>query len=388
MHVVYKITFDNRLKENKKPYYYIGSKSNCVLEDGVLYGVRLNRNKSRNIKIPYWGSCKNTLYLECLKNEKKHIEIIETFETHSDCLNAERMIHIENDVVASPEYFNKIIAMNSPFLLFDHASYKNIETNKIAKLPKDHPEVLTGNWVLLDGGRESVRSRLTGAFRTQESINKTNEGNIGVTPLQNLKTGEYIRIHKDTEEYEKLDKTIWVHPSTYRKTNNQLTKMVCEFCGNRQTPTNYIRWHGDKCRMKPGNEKKKSKMALSKTGFQILFNVNTDESKKFKKGSDEILALDRNVWLDQMKYETAKGLAETLTCPWCEKSMDKWHYGCWHGDKCKKNPANEKLPKPKPNFMNVRNYYWGRRNALSRYPSKSSLTVYIKDVTISLEETG
>ena len=47
MNIAYKITFTNRLKLNIKPYYYIGSKSNCTIKYGIIYD---KDNK------PYYGS--------------------------------------------------------------------------------------------------------------------------------------------------------------------------------------------------------------------------------------------------------------------------------------------------------------------------------------------
>ena len=36
MNIVYKITFLDRKENNEPPYYYIGSKSNCVFVDGQI----------------------------------------------------------------------------------------------------------------------------------------------------------------------------------------------------------------------------------------------------------------------------------------------------------------------------------------------------------------
>jgi hypothetical protein len=36
MNIVYKVIFTQRIANNIKPYYYIGSKSNCIIKDGLI----------------------------------------------------------------------------------------------------------------------------------------------------------------------------------------------------------------------------------------------------------------------------------------------------------------------------------------------------------------
>ena len=62
MNIVYKLTFINRLKTNIRPYYYIGSKSNCSFVDGVIVDNKTNK--------PYFGSSKYKNYKSIVNNDE------------------------------------------------------------------------------------------------------------------------------------------------------------------------------------------------------------------------------------------------------------------------------------------------------------------------------
>ena len=53
MFLVYKLIFVNRLKNKNYPYYYIGSKSNCVVKDNIIYDKYGKQ---------YWGSSRSKLF--------------------------------------------------------------------------------------------------------------------------------------------------------------------------------------------------------------------------------------------------------------------------------------------------------------------------------------
>jgi hypothetical protein len=140
MHIVYLIKINKTALPNK----YIGSKSNCQIINNRIY---CNRNKI------YIGSSKDKQYLELMKwCEDYTVQVLATFETYNDALIAEKTIQIKYDVVASPEYYNKSIATISNYTNPDCATYKHAVTNKTARLPRNHPKVISKEWVGVTSG--------------------------------------------------------------------------------------------------------------------------------------------------------------------------------------------------------------------------------------------
>ena len=154
MHCVYKITFTERELREIYPCYYIGSKSNYTInENGNLVG------RKRGAK-EYWGSSDDKLFKSLIKNDTtKTISIIKSFEDYSDCLEYERNIQLELDVVANKEYFNKSIAMENNYTNPEYATYKNIHTGKCVRLPRNHVLVLNGEYVGVS--KDSIQSEET-----------------------------------------------------------------------------------------------------------------------------------------------------------------------------------------------------------------------------------
>lgn len=127
MHCVYKITFNNRKNINKFPYYYIGSKSNCTYTNGTLY--------DKNGKT-YYGSSLYNGYYDIVKEEIDNIitEILYIADNYDDALEHERLLHINNNVVLSDEYFNQQIATISTYSNPLYKTMKNIKNGKVARL--------------------------------------------------------------------------------------------------------------------------------------------------------------------------------------------------------------------------------------------------------------
>jgi hypothetical protein len=140
MHIVYLI------KINKKslPNMYIGSKSNCSVVDNRIY--------CSNNKV-YIGSSKDKEYQELMRwCEDYTIQVLATFTTYDEALKAEKHIHMKYDVVASPEYYNKSIATISNYTNPNYATYKHLITGKVSRLPRDHPKVISKEWVGVTSG--------------------------------------------------------------------------------------------------------------------------------------------------------------------------------------------------------------------------------------------
>lgn len=146
-HIVYLITFEKRKENNQFPYYYIGLKFNCILINNKII-----TNNGKN----YYGSSKFHNYKNIVKENIDNIKIETLFESDNKelCTKEESILQKQFNVVLSPEYFNQSISCeNNKFINPDYGTYKNIISNKICRLPKDHPDVISGLWVGVSHGR-------------------------------------------------------------------------------------------------------------------------------------------------------------------------------------------------------------------------------------------
>jgi len=370
MNIVYLIEFVDRKEKNEKPYFYIGSKSNCVIRDGIMYGTR---------KKEYWGSSKDKEMLRLIPTEQKIVHILFSDDDYNICLNMEKTIHIERDVVADPKYFNKSVAMCNNYSNPEYATYRNVETGKVARLDRNHEKVLNGEWVGVTKGvkyseeRRMKSSRpgelhpLYGTKSSEETKKKISEAHIknhqenpelykqryeelsninrdrtkGIKQdksvvdkrvvklknnitLQNNITGEKKTFKNNSEEYEQLDKTIWVHlKKGYATKRNIITGEYKDFLKSSDEYKNLDKtvWvsmnHKLSCRKNietfecklfdvTSEEYKnldKSIWILVCHEYITLKNKNTLALKKFNKFSEEFKILDRDIWVG-VKFNT------------------------------------------------------------------------------------
>ena len=301
MNIVYKVIFTQRIANNIKPYYYIGSKSNCIIKDGLIY------DKDNKV---YFGSSHYDEYDKIVKTDKCIVEILYIADTYSEALLFERDIQIENDVVASTEYFNLSIATINNFTDPEYATYKHIHEGKIVRLKRDHPLVKNGIYVGVTkckilSSDECIKCGLSGSdnaffgkHHTVESKTKISESKTGkslsnttkqkmsdsrkgvkktdehkaklgrknLIMLKNINTGECIRINKiDKPLY---DESIWMNPYTVKcKTENVTFK------------------HSDDTKSKIGRK-----------GFIMLKNINTGENIRISK--DDSSKYDKDIWMN------------------------------------------------------------------------------------------
>lgn len=143
-HVVYLITVNRRELPNR----YIGSKSNIQIQDGKM----IHRKKE------YSGSSTVSGYKEILLECGYSVEILASFDNYQEALEAEKSTHVLYDVVASKEFFNKAIATVNSYSDPAFATYKHTEVDKIARLPRNHPQVLAGIWVGVSKGSKQAAS--------------------------------------------------------------------------------------------------------------------------------------------------------------------------------------------------------------------------------------
>lgn len=191
LHIVYLI----KVNREELPNRYIGSKSNCSVVNGKIYD---SRGK------PYIGSSADKTYKSIVEFCSYTLQVLGEFADYDIALQAEKNAHIRHDVVASPEFFNKSIATISNYSDPSFATYKHVETGKVARLPRDHIKVKAGEWVGVSKGtkftdeEKKKRGRagdlnpFYGKTHTQESINKFSKS-IGDALRGKPKTDEHKR---------------------------------------------------------------------------------------------------------------------------------------------------------------------------------------------------
>lgn len=146
MHIVYLIKFNR----DKIPNMYIGSKSNCTVDGNKII------DKNGNL---YMGSSKVKEFVELVTSGVGYeLFVLGEYHSFSEALSAEREAHIANDVVASPKFFNRIKANESNYSNPEFATYKHVSTGKVARLERNHPSVLSGEWVGVTKGNQQVLS--------------------------------------------------------------------------------------------------------------------------------------------------------------------------------------------------------------------------------------
>jgi len=279
MHIVYLLTFQDRKDSGIKPYYYIGSKSNCTVSENKIYDSRGN---------PYYGSSSWDEYHQIVQSSIVKVTVLKEFVSYTDALNYEMTVQKSLDVVADPRYFNKSIATMNVFTNPDYATYKHAETGKAVRLEKRHPMVLSGEYhgvtkgnVLTEEqkkskGRAGEQNPFYGRRhnqKTKDAISKANTGNRrneediawfvehvakaprteewkrkigrpGLVTLKNIDTGECVRIPK--EDRKSYDSTIWKPPTSLKQRRD-----TCIHCGKESVAGNIKRWHNDNCKHKP-----------------------------------------------------------------------------------------------------------------------------------------
>lgn len=283
MHIVYEIIIYRDILPNR----YIGSKSNCQIYDGKIYNSKVKEFKPNK---EYFGSSRDKEYKNVVQKHGYKVEILYECTDYKDALNKERELHLKFDVVASTEYFNKSIAQDNTYSNPDFATYRHSSINKCARLPRNHPKVLSGEWVGVTKGsiispedrkkrglsgeknpfwkkthtneakekmskanagkkhtiefKKNVSKRFKGIPKSEEHKRKI--GRSGYCMLKNIITGESIRI-LITERHQ-YDASLWKVPITLGQ-----KKIQCPHCNMISNVTNINRWHNDNCK-KRNNE--------------------------------------------------------------------------------------------------------------------------------------
>ena len=288
MNVVYKISFLDRIRDNKPPYYYIGSKSNCTFDGTNIIDKRGNA---------YFGSSKYNNYKEIVSSSTIKVDILYKSKIYKDVLIEEARIQTECDAMRSPEYFNLSIANTvSNFTEPDTGTFMCIaDESKIIRLKIDDPLVVSGMYVGVTKGKktsdeskqkrkrfgednhffgkshteetkEKIKNlalsrkykhtdefknnmslRFKGVPKSEEHKNKI--GRKGLITLKCPTTLITVRIEKGSTEHEKYTSLGYLNPYTIKMMNP--TEIVCPHCNKKGFGAyNMKRWHFDNCKEK------------------------------------------------------------------------------------------------------------------------------------------
>lgn len=282
MNVVYKLIFESRIERNEMPYYYIGSKANIDIVDGMMI------DKQGKF---YLGSSKYPNYKTITQNEDIRVEIL--YEG-KDILVKERDYHIKYDVVTNPEYFNLGIATISPFNTTGYGSYKHVVTGKVVKLLKDHPDVVSGVYVGVTKGNKlseserlkrstSSKRHFLGKHHTDETKAKLRESKLGTKASEKTKQkmsearkgvpkskehrekigvkglvmlhhpdGRVVRVKR--EEVGQHKAKGFMNVNQLKALRGEMTKSKCPHCGKVGNVNNMKRWHFDNCKKRGQHE--------------------------------------------------------------------------------------------------------------------------------------
>ncbi|WVX87539.1 homing endonuclease [Vibrio phage EniLVp02] len=283
MHVVYKVVFNDRFKSKTPPYFYIGSKSNCTVSNGVILDSRGS---------PYYGSATYPGYHD-LVNRHTTVEILHSSDEYDGILEQEATFQREVDAHTNIEYFNLAIAVDNNFTTPGYGSYKHKDDfNKTVRLPVDHPLVLNGTYVGVTKGYPCVNRKsrglpgklnpFYGKKHTPETLERIRQSNIGrkataearanmskarkgipksaehrrkigrkgYIMLKNPTTGESRRVSKSDPDIQLLIDQGWKNPAAIAITESTEV-FTCPHCGaTSKSRGNMTRWHFDNCKAK------------------------------------------------------------------------------------------------------------------------------------------
>lgn len=322
MNIVYKITLKRRKENNIEPYCYIGSKTNCTFENGIIY------DKSRK---QYYGSSRWAGYNEIIKEEIGFIDIeilVCCISSNSaDLIDLERYFQIEDDVVRSTSYFNKSYPAKSNYSDPNYATFKHSVTGKVVRLLRDDHMVLDGTYVgVTKGNKQKPRKKLFGPENhfygkkhkeesikkiiekrklqviTEESRKKMSDsrkgvkksvehkkkiGRKGLCNYINLLTNESIRIEKTVFEAN-YNKDEWVTLAYYNNHYKKIpkNKKLCDGCGDSFLPIHYERFHGTNC--KKLREEIFEPWATKRSDNGLMFYQNFLEVVEFLKNNKKL----------------------------------------------------------------------------------------------------
>lgn len=239
MDIIYKITFMDRVRNMTPPYYYIGSKSNCDIVDGVI----VSSNGSE-----YWGSSRYSDYPFGSQGAVMEVLSDMTGAEYNELIQAEFDIQVENNVLKSEEYFNLSYATKNSFSEPGYATYRHKDNpNKMIRLKTDDELVESGEYVHINKDRAMSEDAIANwvgkvASKPKSDDHKAKLGRKGLIMLQNKDTLEIVRVPTDSN----LDRSVWLNPKKIKPED----KFKCKHCDIVTIKANLKRWHNENCKFK------------------------------------------------------------------------------------------------------------------------------------------
>ena len=295
MNIIYKIKFLDRIEQNIKPYFYIGSKTNCTFVDGFI----IEKGGKR-----YYGSSRYKGYKDLIKESKIEIEILHVCSDDEIIGEVEYNFHMANNVVKSLEYFNLSTNNKSNFCEPGYGTYKHKDDyNKKIRLPVNDPLVLDGTYVgatkgyiVTDETRKKLREANSGennAFygkrhtdETKAKIGKINTGRIKSDETRN-KLSKALKGRKFTEEH-KNNMGVKGLITLKNKNTTEIVRIKAEM--------KYL--YDQSVWINP--YKLKSILGELRTGYSNLKNVNTGEFIRVDR--ENLDKYDRSIWISPQSY--------------------------------------------------------------------------------------
>lgn len=253
-HIVYRLIMQNRKDVGLTPYQYIGSKSNCTVVNHQI----IDSNGR-----PYYGSSSYDNWQQIIKeeNDSIKIEVLKEFDDYTNALNYEAAVQKSLDVVADITYFNLSIATVNSYTDPNYATYKNIHSHKIVRLPRNHPLVISGEYVGVTSG----------AKFSQEKRRK------------------YAKYGKDNHFYGKH------HKDSTKRTISEKRKDQ----GDLRKPESVVKWIENVAKAPKSKEHREK---IGRKGFIMLKNINTLETVRIHKS--ERYLYDDTIWMNPIRVKS------------------------------------------------------------------------------------
>lgn len=272
-YIVYLIEFTNRRLQNIRPYYYIGSKSNCFFDGNNILDRKGN---------PYYGSSKAYGYKEAIASDNIRVHILGTYDTHDECISSERDFHIHNDVVADTRFWNLSNATENTYSNPDYATYRNIITGKTVRLHRNHPLVVNREYVGVTAGYACYTN---GIDDTYCRINSAPPGWVrGRSKTENFKRGDSHYMRAAPITYDEVMKRI-----NKRKSNMIENPEKYEPGKKRQREIASLTHKGV-----PKSIESNIKRSISSKDYVVLKNMHTGECIRVKRS--KLQELDMSIW--------------------------------------------------------------------------------------------
>jgi hypothetical protein len=318
MHIVYLLTFPNRVSLGLLPNLYIGSKSNCTVVDGIIFDSSGKK---------YYSSSEDYEFLELVKSKEPVIaEIIFSSEdSYTDILLMERDLHISEDVVANTRYFNKSIATINSYTDPNYSTVRHIHTNKCVRLPRDHHMILSGEYIGVTSGYTMYNNGMTQTCALMPPDESWIEG---ILP-SNILFGEDNGFYGKTHTQESKDRAIATRDIYYKNNPDEYDKLI-KLLSVTATKT---------FKGVPLSKERRLRMIGNGKDHMMIINKLTSECIKIPRV--DLVNYDSNIWINtyaNSRLDTTN--IPRIICPHCQYESDEGNlsFHMWHMDNCRKNP--------------------------------------------------